>query len=133
MDRLTLGILLTDLALIAGFCYLLSRAERSPRAYWRFLFSGIRSGSRTYADEITSSALFYSGLWCITWSFIFFAVFMVAGIVTGAIYDWVQPNNFFLGVIIVSLFFCAMSLVAGVEHLVRSFFRRKKQVPPGVK
>jgi hypothetical protein len=130
MDQLTFGILLADLALIAVFCLLLSRAERTPRAFWMFLLWGARTGSRTYADEMTSSALFYSGLRSITWGFIVFAVFIVTAIVTEAIFGRVKPQGFYLIVLGVILFISGMCFVAGMERLVRSFIRRKKHVPP---
>jgi hypothetical protein len=131
MDQLTVGILLADLGLIAVFCILLSGVERTSRAFWRFLLWGVRTGPQTLATQMTSNALFYSGLRSITWGFIFFAIFIGTGIVTDAIDDRVHPHKFFLTVLFVSVLFSAMCLLAGLEHLVRSFLRRKNHVAGG--
>jgi len=131
MDQLTVGILLADLGLIAVFCILLSRVERTSRAYWMFLLWGVRTGPQTLATQMTSNALFYSGLRSITWGFIFFAISIVTAIVTDAIDDRAHPHKFFLTVMVVSVLFSAMCMVAGLEHLVRSFLRRKNHVAGG--
>lgn len=125
MDRFTLGILLADLGLIAVFCVLLSRAERTPRDFRRFFLWGVRSGPRTLVALRTSSALFYSGLRSITWGLVFFAAFIVAGMVTESVEGRAHLSDSHRTVLVVIAFLSAMCIVAGLEHLVRSFLRRR--------
>ena len=127
MDQPTLTFLFADLVLIGVFCALLTRAEKTPQAYWRFLVGGLRTGPNTLATQRTPSGLFYSGLRSFTWGFILVAFLLVTGIVMDAIDDRRHPHILFTIVMFGSGFIAAMCFVAGTEQFVRSAVRRIKE------